>query len=241
MAVAFSSSIRAVTLAFGNLFNQIQVVRYQEDGSEAERFLVPLQYSNKEKYLNRLQGDPNLDRNVQVTLPAMSFEMMNIRYDATRKQITNNKNFFEDTSGIVQSQYNPVPYNIDFNLYIYTRNEEDGVQIIERILPFFTPDFTVKVNLIPSLNTIKDIPIILDQTSYDSGYVGPHTSETRTIVWTLSFTAKTYVFGQPAQANLIKEVIVPIVGFSTVDVTPNPPTANANSNYTYTVNITESP
>jgi T4-like virus Myoviridae tail sheath stabiliser len=204
MAIPFTSSIRAVTLGFGNLFNQIQVIRFDEFGDEAERFLVPIQYSNKEKYLARLQGDPNLDRSVQVTLPAMSFEMTGLTYDASRKKITNVKNFTKDSNGSIQSQYNPVPYNISFNLYIYTRNEEDGVQIIERILPFFTPDYTIKVNMVPFLGTVKDIPIVLDNIGYDSGYTGNYTSETRNIIWTLSFTVKTYMFGALNEVGLIK-------------------------------------
>lgn len=239
MAIPFSSTIRAVTLAFGNLFNQLQVIRYTENGEEAERFLVPFQYSNKEKYLARLQGDPNLDRSVQITLPAMSFEMTGINYDLARKQITNSSNFFSDQQGHIQKQFNPVPYNIKFNLYIYTRNEEDGVQLIERILPFFTPDYTLKVNMIPSLDIVKDIPVVLDSVNYDSGYTGGSLSETRTIIWTLSFTVKSYVFGQPAQVSLIKEAITNIVGYSTIDVKPNPPTANVTDNYTYNVNITD--
>jgi len=144
MSMPFQSTIRAVTLGFGNLFNQIQVIRHAEDGQEAERFLVPIQYSNKEKYVARLQGDPNLDRNVQITLPAMSFEMTGVKYDASRKQVTNSQNFYSDQNGHIQRQFNPVPYNISFNLYIYTRNEEDGAQILETILPYFTPDYKSK-------------------------------------------------------------------------------------------------
>ena len=241
MSIPFQSTIRAVTLGFGNLFNQIQVIRFSEDGSEAERFLVPIQYSNKEKYVARLQGDPNLDRSVQITLPAMSFEMTGIKYDTSRKQITNVKNFYADQNGHVQKQYNPVPYNISFNLYIYTRNEEDGVQILERILPFFTPDYTIKVNLATNLGIVKEIPIVLDDVQYDSGYVGGNLSETRNIIWTLNFTVKSYIYGQPNEASLIKDAITNIQGYSQLEVTPNPPTANVTDNYTYNVNITELP
>lgn len=239
MSIPFSSTIRATTLGFGNLFNQIQVIRYTEDGEEAERFLVPIQYASKEKYVARLQGDPNLDRNVQITLPAMSFEMSGVEYDATRKQMTNVANFFKDQDSHIQKQFNPVPYNLKFSLYVYARNEEDGLQIIERILPFFTPDYTIKVNMIPSLNVVKDIPILLDDVSYENNHTGDLMSETRMILWTLSFTAKSYIFGQPAQVSLIKDVITNIVGYSKIETTANPPTANVTDTYTYNVDITD--
>jgi hypothetical protein len=207
----FTSSMRAITLGFGNLFNRIQIIRYNDDGSENTRFLVPIQYANKEKYIARLQGDPNLDRNVQITLPAMSFEMTGISYDATRKQNTNVKNF-TGGNGTVRAFYNPVPYNFDFQLYIYTRNEEDGVQIIERILPFFSPDYTIKVNVLPDIGIVREIPILLTGTNYESGYEGGMDSELRTIIWTLNFTAKGYMFVSPAgPASLIKTAITNII------------------------------
>ena len=206
----FHSSIRAITLGFGNLFNRIQIIRSNDDGSENNRFLVPIQYANKEKYLSRLQGDPNLDRNVQLTLPAMSFEMTGVSYDASRKQNTNVRNFAVGGPNEV-AYYNPVPYNFDFQLYLYTRNEEDGVQIMERILPFFTPDYTIKVNVLPNPGVVKEIPILLNSTVYESGYEGDSKSETRTIVWTLNFTVKGYVYLAPSDVSLIKTSIVNIV------------------------------
>ena len=212
----FHSSIRAITLGFGNLFNRIQIIRSNEDGSENNRFLVPIQYANKEKYLARLQGDPNLDRSVQITLPAMSFEMTGVSYDASRKQNTNVRNFTPNGTGAA-SYYNPVPYNFDFQLYLYTRNEEDGVQVIERILPFFTPDYTIKVNVLPDPGVVKEIPILLTGTNYESGYEGDAKSETRTIVWTLNFTVKGYLYIAPTDVSLIETSIVNIV--NNIDVT----------------------
>ena len=159
MAIQFNNILRKITVGFGNLFNQIQMARYDENGNEVERFFIPIQYAGKEKYVARLQGDPNLDRKVQVSLPAFSFCMSGLTYDSTRKQNTNIKKYVQTSSG-VSSQYNPVPYNFDFNLYIYVRNIEDGTQIIEHILPFFTPDYTIKLNLIPEMGVSKDIPKI---------------------------------------------------------------------------------
>jgi len=111
----YNRVIRKLVVGFGNLFDNITLVRYNPDLSEAQRMIVPIAYAAKEMYVKRLEDDPNLDKKVQATLPKMSFEMSGLTYDATRKQNTNIKNFAQTSSGIV-SQYNPVPYNFDFNL-----------------------------------------------------------------------------------------------------------------------------
>ena len=320
----FNNLLRKITVGFGNLFKDIQLVRYDTNGNEVERFLVPIQYAGKEKYVARLQGDPNLDRKIQVSLPSFSFELKSMRYDSTRKQNTNVKKFVNTSTGL-KSQYNPVPYDIEFDLYAYVRNEEDGHQIVERILPFFTPDYTIKLNLIPEMNEIKEIPVILNSINYDGEYEGSFDTSTRIIIYTLSFTVKGYIYGNRTYTGLITRSITnifddslasttvavnmnsgglgnyqlgeivyqgyslgtavataqvidwsnthnvltvtniqgnfvvgnPTVGsktnanyvfgsyqvlpqkLSTINITPNPPTANANSSYTYTTVITE--
>ena len=173
--------IRKLVVAFGNLFNNITLVRYNENQTEQERFLVPITYAPKELYVQRLEGDYNLDKKVQMTLPRLSFEMTGLTYDTSRKQNTNVKNFASTPSG-VKSQYNPVPYNFDFNLYLYVRNIDDGTQIIEHIMSYFTPDYTIKLNLIPEMGTIKEVPIILNSASHETTYEGNRDSETRTII-----------------------------------------------------------
>ena len=205
----YNNVIRKIAVGFGNLFNNIQVVRYNPDGSEEQRFLCPIEYASKEKYVARLQGDPNLDRKVQVSLPALSFEMTGMTYDASRKQITNIKNFAAN-SGAVSSQYNPVPYNFDFNLYAYVRTEEDGNQIIERVLPFFAPDYTIKVNMVPEMGIVNDIPIVLNSVNYENDYEGGFQSDVRTIIWTLNFTVKGFVYGNMSSAGLITHTITNI-------------------------------
>lgn len=205
----YNDIIRKLTLGFGNLFKDIQILRYNTDGTEAERFLVPIQYASKEKYVARLQGDPNLDRKIQVSLPSMSFEMNGITYDATRKQNTNVKNFVQNGS-VINSQYNPVPYNLDFSLSIYVRNSEDGNQIIERILPYFTPDYTIKINLVPTMGVISDVPIVLNNVSYDNEYEGNFGSDTRIIIWTLNFTVKGSFYGNVSESGIIYHTITNI-------------------------------
>ena len=183
-AITYNRVIRKLVVAFGKLFDDITLVRYNPDLSEAERFLVPLVYATKELYVKRLEDDPGLDKKVQVTLPRMSFEMNGLSYDQSRKLNTNIKNFARQANAAVVSQYNPVPYNFDFNLYIYVRNIEDGTQILEHIMPFFAPDYTVKLNLIPEMGIVKEVPIVLNSATSEIEYEGGADSETRMIIWT---------------------------------------------------------
>ena len=183
--VFYNRIIRKMVVGFGNLFNDITLVRYNPDFTEAERMVVPIQYAPKELYVKRLEEDPTLGKKVQLTLPRISFELNGFTYDATRKQNTNIKNFAQTTNGLI-SQYNPVPYNFDFNLYIYVRNIEDGTQIVEHILSYFTPDYTMKLNLVPEMGIIKEIPVVLNSTNQDIDYEGDWERGTRNIIWTLN-------------------------------------------------------
>jgi hypothetical protein len=158
----------------------------------------------------RLEEDLNLDKKVQLTLPRMSFEMAGLSYDSSRKQNTNIKNFSGTPPTGILSQYNPVPYNFDFNLYIYVRNIEDGTQIIEHILPFFTPDYTIKLNLIPEMGIIKEVPVILNSTQHEITYEGGRDNETRMIVWTLNFTVKGFIFGKVTETSVINRAFVSV-------------------------------
>jgi hypothetical protein len=207
--ISYNRIIRKMVVGFGNLFNNITLVRYNPDGSENERFIIPIAYAAKELYVQRLQGDPNLDKKVQMTLPRMSFEMTGLSYDAARKQNTNWKNFVQTQNGVL-AQYNPVPYNFDFSLSIYVRNTEDGTQVIEHILPYFTPDYTIKINLVPEMGTVKEIPVILNDTNYEVTYEGNRDSDPRMIIWTLNFTVKGFIFGQTSTVGLIRTSITNI-------------------------------
>jgi hypothetical protein len=214
--VFYNRIIRKLVVGFGNLFNDITLVRYNPDFSEAERMIVPIQYGPKELYVKRLEEDPTLGKKVAITLPRLSFELTNFTYDATRKQNTNIKNFAQTTNGLV-SQYNPVPYNFDFNLYLYVRNIEDGTQIIEHILSYFTPDYTIKLNLVPEMGIIKEVPVILNSTEQDIDYEGDWERGTRNVIWTLSFTVKGFIFGKinDSSRGLITHSITSI--FNSVD------------------------
>jgi len=202
--------IRKIIVAFGDLFDNITLVRYAEDQSEFERVIVPIAYASKERYVMRIQADPDLDKKVMMTLPRFSYEMNGISYDASRKQNTNIKAFAQTSQGVI-SQYNPVPYNFDFSLYLYVRNIEDGTQIIEHILPYFTPDYTIKVNLIPEMGIVKELPIVLNSTNYEVDYEGDRDQNTRSVIWTLNFTVKGFIFGKTSDTGLILNSITNIL------------------------------
>ena len=210
----YNRSIRKLTVAFGNLFDNITLVRYNPDLTESERFIIPITYANKELYVQRLEADYDLDKKVQITLPRFSYEMTGFTYDPSRKQNTNIRNFSKTTSGMV-GQYNPVPYNFDFNLYLYVRNIEDASQVIEHVLSYFTPDYTVKINMIPEMGIIKEVPIVLNSTNQDIKYEGGRDSDTRMIIWTLNFTVKGFIFGPVSQTNVITHSITNVYNMIT--------------------------
>jgi len=191
----YNRTIRKVVVAFGTMFNDIQLIRYNKAGTvEQQRFKVPLNYGPKEKYVSRLLSDPELIRAISSVVPRISFELNGLSYDTTRKQITTLQNFAKgSTSDTLKTQYVPIPYNFDFSLSIYVRNTEDGTQILEQILPFFTPDFTVTVDFISEMGKSYDMPVILNTVDYSNEYEGDF-SNTRLIIWTLNFTAKSYIF-----------------------------------------------
>lgn len=212
MSQSYHRIIRKVVIAFGNLFNNINLSRYDANGVEKESFLVPIVYGGKEKYISRLEGDPTLDKKVQVTLPIMSFEMTDMSYDASRKLNSNIRNTHPDGSNDkAYSVRNPVPFDFKFTLWAYVRNIEDGAQLMEKILPFFTPDYTVAVNLIPEMGLVKQLPIILDGVSNEIDYEGDYNSKVRNIIWTLNFTVKGYLYGAVSQPKIIKRSITNII------------------------------
>ena len=200
----YNRTIRKVVVGFGTLFNDIQLIRYTRDmATEVERFKVPLSYGAKEKYLTRLASDPDLTKSVAITVPRISFDMVGMSYDSSRKIITTNRNFSVGANNTsLKSQYGPIPYNFDFNLSVYVRNTEDGAQIMEQILPFFTPDFTVTMDFIPGMDQKYDMPIILNSVSTTTDYEGDMMS-TRLILWDLTFTAKAYIWPPVKTSEMI--------------------------------------
>ena len=197
---------RKAVVLFGRLFDDITLVRRNDQtGEETNRFLVPIVYSPKEKMVTRIFSDPDLLRSIGTILPRMGFEITGITYDATRKQNSLLKAAKSNTQTHVTASYMGVPYDINFQLNIYARNIDDGTQIVEQILPFFNPDFTVTTNMIPDLGALKDIPIILNNVSNDIQYEGDFDS-VRYVNWTLNFTMKMYYYGPISYPKIIRTV-----------------------------------
>ena len=193
---------RKMVVAFGTMFNNIRLVRYNKAGTtEIERITVPLTYAQKEKFYSRLQQDPNMNQAVQLTLPRMSFELSSITYDPIRKTSMFNRTFSPLNSNSVRS-VRMTPYNFDFSLNIYVRNTEDGTQIIEQILPYFAPDYTLTADF-TGLNEPVDVPIILQNVNYDPEYVGG-SDALRVLMWTLNFTMKGYMYGPISNVSVIR-------------------------------------
>ena len=201
----YNRTIRKIVVAFGTMFNDIQLVRYTKDGLTAKEITkVPLSYGAKEKYLARITSDPNLTKSIATIVPRMSFDLVGMDYDSSRKQMSTLQNFAANNATKFNSQYAPIPYNFDFTLSIYVRNTEDGTQILEQILPFFTPDFTVTIDFINKMDQVYDVPIILTSVSPSTDYEGDF-STTRLIMWDLAFTAKAYIWPPVKVSSVIRQ------------------------------------
>lgn len=198
----YFSTIRKYVILFGTLFNDIHVTRTDASGNTVSLLKVPLSYAPKEKMMTRFDNDPGIDREAATILPRMSFEMQTLNYDSSRKLNTLGKVTVKDTTANkLKYQYNPVPYNFDFTLYVYVKNAEDGTKIIEQILPFFTPEWTSTVSLIPELGINMDIPVILNSITTEDTYDGDFKTR-RALIWTLNFTLKGYIYG-PIRKNAV--------------------------------------
>jgi hypothetical protein len=204
----YNRTIRKIIIAFGSKFNEIVVARKSlNQSTQFEHFKVPLVYGAKEKYLTLITSDPNLNKSIATTVPRISFELTGLTYDSSRKQVTTLQNFgargTTNTATGVNSQLVPIPYNFDISMSIYVRNTEDGTQIIEQILPFFTPDYTVTVDLNPTMQQKYDIPIILNSVTNETDYEGDMMA-TRLIIWNLQFTMKGYIFPSIKSSEVIR-------------------------------------
>ena len=203
----YHQTSRKMVVAFGSLFNTIEVRRTNSAGSVVDTIKVPLSYGPKEKFLTRISADPNLNPSIALTVPRMGFELTAMTYDGVRKLNTMGRNVAAGTTGL-KKQFNPVPYNWDFSLYVYVKNAEDGTQILEQILPFFTPEFTVTMNLVSSMSEKRDIPLILNSVTSEDTYEGDFASR-RSIIWTLSFLMKGFLYPNVADnAKVITDVTV---------------------------------
>ena len=204
----YHGAIRKYVIAFGNLFNDIIIQRLDLNGNRIKSILVPLAYGPKEKWLVRLVQDPNLDADVAITLPRMGFEITSMNYSPTRKLSSTLKNIRLKSTDFnrVDTQFIPVPYDLDFQLSIFVKNADDGAQIIEQILPFFRPEFTTQVNLIPEMKIVVDTPIVLNGVTIEDTYEGDFDTR-RALIYNLTFSVKSYLYGPVTNSGIIKRAI----------------------------------
>ena len=244
----YHETMRKVVVAFGTIFNNINIVRTNSSGVVTQSMKVPLAYGPKNKFLTRLREDPNLNKKVSLTLPRIGFEISGISYDSSRKlnSIQKLKKVNSSTDGkTVSSQFMPVPYNMDFSLFVMAKSSDDALQIVEQILPFFQPDYTITLNDNTSMGTTRDVPIILNGVSYEDSYDGDFT-ERRVLMYTLTFTSKFYLYGPVTDQKVIKSVQVDQYTDMPVKapkreqrytVAPTPASADADDNFGFNEEI----
>ena len=247
----YNEGMRRLTIAFGQIFNNIVVQTKDANGSVVKRFTVPLAYAPKEKFIVRLtqQGDL-MDKQIATVLPRMGFEISGIEYDPSRKLNKLQKFRKPKTDGSTSDQtnkmdfnYSPVPYNITYKLFIFTATAENGLQIVEQIVPYFQPDYTVTINMVPDLGIKRDVPIIIGDIQYEDSYDGNFETR-RAVIYTMTFTAKTYLYG-PATAGGIVRKVQSDLGTDSVSkareerivITPDPSTAKPGDDFGFTTTI----
>ena len=198
---SYHEIFRRTVVAFGTLFNNIELRR------STEVMKVPLAYGPKQKFLARLDQNPDpTNKRVQITLPRISFEINGIQYDSSRKVSPTQKIKFAKDTDENKNVFMPVPYNLSFELAIISKNQEDGLQILEQILPFFQPHYNLPVKLVPELDETKDVPVVLNSVDYEDDYENNFQTR-RAIIYTLQFTVKTYLYGPVTDSKTIKKVI----------------------------------
>ena len=205
----YHETIRKIIVAFGTTFNNIQLVRKDNDGDIVQSMKVPLAYGPQQKFLVRLNEDADLSKQVAITLPRIGFEIQNLSYDPARKlnRVQKFKKVKTGKSNTLESQFMPVPYNLSIQLYVMAKQSDDALQIVEQILPFFQPDYTLTVNDMADMGIKRDVPIVLNSISYEDNYQGDFETR-RALIYTLDFTAKFYLYGPVTSQGVIKTVQV---------------------------------
>ena len=231
---SYHEIFRKTVVAFGTLFNNIEIQRTNEV------MKVPLAYGPKQKFLARLDQNPDpTNKRVQMTLPRISFEINGIQYDSSRKVSPTQKIKIAKDSDENKNVFMPVPYNLSFELAIISKTQEDGLEILEQILPYFQPHYNLPVRLLPEANETKDVPVILNSVDYEDDYENNFQTR-RAIIYTLQFTVKTYLYGPVTDSKIIKKAITDMyteVNTSTAPrqvrytIQPDPITADADDDF----------
>ena len=237
----YHETIRKMVVSFGTIFNNIQIVKKNSSGQITQSMKVPLAYGPKQKFLTRIREDASLNKSTAITLPRLAFEISSISYDPARKlnRITKLKKVSSSSKSKLESQFMPVPYNMDFELVVMAKQSDDALQIVEQILPFFQPDYTITLNDNTAMGTTRDVPIILTGVTYADEYEGSF-EDRRVLTYSLSFTSKFYLYGPVTDQKVIKQVQVDQYTDMPVNapkreqrytVAPSPVSADADDNF----------
>ena len=219
----YNQAVRKTVISFGTLINNIELKK-TVNGQVLETEKVPLAYGPKQKFLYRLQGNATDGRKVAITLPRIYFEMTGIDYDAARKTPPTQKYKAIIPDGgasanaeQVRTQYVPVPYNISFEVGILCKSQDDGLQILEQILPFFQPSFSMSLKFIPDLDEVRDVAVVLNNVDFDDDWEDDFSTR-RSITYSMQFTCKSYIYGPYTKADVIrKSRIIETIGDTAVN------------------------
>ena len=214
----YNQAVRKTVISFGTLFNNIELKKIV-DGQVMEVEKVPLAYGPKQKFLYRLQGNPTDGKKVAITMPRMYFEMTGIDYDPSRKTPATQKykTVINDEGNEVRTQYVPVPYNISFEVGILAKSQDDGLQILEQILPFFQPSFSMSLKFIPDMDEVRDVAVVLNNVDFDDDWEDDFSTR-RSITYSMQFTCKSYIYGPYTKADVIrKSRIIETIGDTNVN------------------------
>ena len=214
----YNQAVRKTVISFGTLFNNIELKKIV-DGQVMEVEKVPLAYGPKQKFLYRLQGNPTDGKKIAITMPRIYFEMTGIDYDASRKTPATQKykTVINDEGNEVRTQYVPVPYNISFEVGILCKSQDDGLQILEQILPFFQPSFSMSLKFIPDMDEVRDVAVVLNNVDFEDDWEDDFSTR-RSITYSMQFTCKSYIYGPYTKADVIrKSRIIETIGDTNVN------------------------
>lgn len=212
----YSATIRKYVVSVGNLFNSIHILRYDLEGVEISREKVPLAYGPKQKYIYRNTQNPDLNPIHAIKLPRVAFELVEVKYDPSRKTPSTNKLRNDSIVGGVKSySYNAVPYEFLFEVHMIAKSTDDALQMVEQILPFFTPDYTMTINVVPELDIKLDIPITINNVSTDDNWSSDF-DERREIIWKIELVLKGFLFAPVKSSKIILQAEWSLEGYDNI-------------------------